>query len=124
MIKYVKEFEFPGYAKGGRTQVKRETMGKVSNIRKDSQNAVTRGRSATQVDKTQMNIPGGAMLQQPPMGQPPMGQPPMGQSPMKKGGKVEKVMHEFKSGKLHSGSKKGPAVSSRKQAIALSLIHI
>lgn len=35
-------------------------------------------------------------------------------------GKVEKVMREFKSGKLHSG-KKGPVVNSRKQAIAIAL---
>jgi len=39
---------------------------------------------------------------------------------MAKGGKVEKVMKEFKSGKLHSG-KKGPIVRSRKQAIAIAL---
>jgi hypothetical protein len=39
----------------------------------------------------------------------------------KKGGKVEKVMHEFKTGALHSGSKKGPVVKSRKQAIAIAL---
>jgi len=40
-----------------------------------------------------------------------------------KGGqaKVSKVMKEFKSGKLHSGSKKGPVVKSRKQAIAIAL---
>lgn len=37
------------------------------------------------------------------------------------GGKVEKVMHEFKTGDLHSGSKKGPVVGSRKQAIAIAL---
>ena len=37
------------------------------------------------------------------------------------GGKVKKVMHEFKAGKLHSGSKKGPMVKSRKQAIAIAL---
>jgi hypothetical protein len=36
-------------------------------------------------------------------------------------GKVEKVMHEYKSGKLHSGSKSGPKVKSRKQAIAIAL---
>jgi hypothetical protein len=30
-------------------------------------------------------------------------------------------MHEFKIGKLHSGSKKGPQVSNRKQAIAIAL---
>lgn len=42
---------------------------------------------------------------------------------MKKGGdtKVGTVMHEFKAGKLHSGSKKGPVVKSRKQAIAIAL---
>jgi hypothetical protein len=30
-------------------------------------------------------------------------------------------MHEFKHGKLHSGSKEGPKVKSRKQAIAIAL---
>lgn len=35
--------------------------------------------------------------------------------------KVEKVMHEFKEGKLHSGSKSGPEVSDPKQAIAIAL---
>lgn len=35
--------------------------------------------------------------------------------------KVEKVMHEFKVGKLHTGSKKGPLVKNRKQAIAIAL---
>lgn len=35
--------------------------------------------------------------------------------------KVEKVMHEFKEGELHSGYKKGPKVKSRKQAIAIAL---
>ena len=34
---------------------------------------------------------------------------------------VETVMREFKSGKLHSGSKKGPKVASQKQAIAIAL---
>lgn len=35
--------------------------------------------------------------------------------------KVEKTMHEFKHGQLHSGSKKGPKVKSRKQAVAIAL---
>jgi hypothetical protein len=34
---------------------------------------------------------------------------------------VKKEMHEFKEGKLHSGSKKGPVVSNPKQAIAIAL---
>lgn len=39
---------------------------------------------------------------------------------MPKKSKVEKVMHEYKEGTLHSG-KKGPKVKSRKQAIAIAL---
>lgn len=35
--------------------------------------------------------------------------------------KVSKVMREYGKGKLHSGSKKGPTVKSRKQAIAIAL---
>lgn len=35
--------------------------------------------------------------------------------------KIAKVMEEFKEGELHSGSKKGPVVTSPKQAIAISL---
>jgi hypothetical protein len=35
--------------------------------------------------------------------------------------KVGKVMHEFKHGTLHSGSKHGPKVKSRKQAIAIGM---
>lgn len=33
----------------------------------------------------------------------------------------EEVMHKFKHGNLHSGSKKGPKVKDRKQAIAIML---
>ena len=39
-------------------------------------------------------------------------------------GKVEKVMSEYKAGKLHSGKPgpgKGPAVKSKKQAVAIAL---
>lgn len=35
--------------------------------------------------------------------------------------KISKVMGEFKAGTLHSGSKKGPEVTSRKQATAIAL---
>ena len=45
----------------------------------------------------------------------------MGKQVLKAPGKVRKVMKEFKSGKLHSGSKKGPVVKSNKQAIAIAL---
>ena len=33
----------------------------------------------------------------------------------------DEVMHKFKQGKLHSGSKKGPVVTNRKQAVAVML---
>lgn len=35
--------------------------------------------------------------------------------------KVKKVMGEFKKGKLHTGSKKGPVVKDPNQAIAIAL---
>jgi len=38
-----------------------------------------------------------------------------------KRGKMHKVMSEFKLGTLHSGSKRGPKVKSRKRAIAIGL---
>jgi hypothetical protein len=33
--------------------------------------------------------------------------------------KVKKVMKEFEEGKLHSGSKKGPVVKDKNQALAI-----
>ena len=47
---------------------------------------------------------------------------PSVKKPATKGGaaKVQKVMHEFKGGSLHSG-KGGPVVKSKKQAIAIAL---
>lgn len=33
--------------------------------------------------------------------------------------KIKKVMQEFGKGELHSGSKKGPIVTSPKQAVAI-----
>ena len=35
--------------------------------------------------------------------------------------KIAKVMREYKHGALHSGSKKGPQVTNRRQAIAIAL---
>lgn len=35
--------------------------------------------------------------------------------------KIKKVMTEFKEGKLHSGSKSGPMVKSKPQALAIAL---
>ena len=35
--------------------------------------------------------------------------------------KIGKVMHEYKMGELHTGSKAGPMVKSRKQAVAIAM---
>ncbi len=35
--------------------------------------------------------------------------------------KIKRVMHEYKEGELHSGSKKGPVVTNKDQAIAIAL---
>lgn len=48
----------------------------------------------------------------------------MAKTPTTKAGKAAKmktVMHEFKTGSLHSGSKKGPIVKNPKQAVAIGL---
>jgi len=42
-------------------------------------------------------------------------------SKKQKPSKIGKVMGEYKAGELHSGSKSGPVVKNRKQAIAISL---
>lgn len=45
----------------------------------------------------------------------------MAKKETKKQAKAHKTMHEFKHGTLHSGSKHGPKVKSRKQAVAIAL---
>ena len=37
------------------------------------------------------------------------------------GRKVQTVMHEWGKGQLHSGSPRGPKVTSQKQAVAIAL---
>ncbi len=38
-----------------------------------------------------------------------------------KAAKIERVMHEYKHGALRSGSKSGPKVKSRRQAVAIAM---
>lgn len=47
--------------------------------------------------------------------------PPAPKMPRSPINKVERVMREFKSGALHSGSKSGPPVTNRKQAVAIGM---
>jgi hypothetical protein len=45
----------------------------------------------------------------------------MSKSKKSRKGKIEKVMHEWKEGELHSGSKNGPVVTNPKQGIAIAI---
>lgn len=47
--------------------------------------------------------------------------PPPTPTPLGKDGKVGKVMGEFKHGTLHSGSKSGPKVKNKRQAVAIAM---
>ena len=97
-IRYVKDFEFPsaaGFSSSAPSKVTGQMFAKGGKVEKEP--------------KGMMVIIG-------------VGKPKH-DAPMEKakGGKVEKVMHEFGSGKLHSGSKKGPKVTNPKQAVAIAL---
>jgi hypothetical protein len=131
-FKYVKDFVFPGEAgysgSAGKTAVKgyyrggnvdrtkkvirneREELNRVEAKRKDAGQEVKRVKAEMRYDKAELKgdkKPGAMML--------------------KKGGqakgeaKIGKVMTEYKEGELHSGSKKGPEVTNRKQAVAIAL---
>jgi ribosomal protein L21E len=39
----------------------------------------------------------------------------------KQSNKIGKVMHEYKAGTLNTGSKTGPVVTSKKQAVAIAM---
>lgn len=76
----------------------------------------------------QMDMQGGRGTQQMNMGKPPATPGRPAQMMMAKGGmtpkqeaKMGKVINEFKSGELHSGSKSGPMVKNRKQAVAIAM---
>lgn len=45
----------------------------------------------------------------------------MAKQKTKKQKKISKVMHEYAEGDLHSGSKKGPVVKKKDQAIAIAI---
>lgn len=139
-LKYVKEFDFSAkpcnystggeaksscYKKGGKVapaKAKAASRPKVEKSAKvESVQTPTMRRDEMQRSQTVVNPRLGGM------GVPVASQSPLIAPPaMKTGGKVAqkkmgKVMGEFKSGELHSGSKKGPVVKSRKQAVAIAM---
>ena len=97
-IRYVKDFEFPSAA-GFTSSAPSKVTGPM----------FAKGGKVEKAPKGMMVVIG-------------IGKPKH-DAPMEKakGGKVGKVMHEFGAGELHSGSKKGPKVTSPKQAVAIAL---
>lgn len=104
------------------------TMQKKEVVQKESTRGMTAGGLGMLRDKTNLGIndnknPGIKRRSVPVAPNQPM------IAPYKKGGlmsekgakKVERVMSEFKSGDLHSGSTKGPLVKNPKQAVAIAL---
>jgi hypothetical protein len=131
--KTVKDFEFPasfGFTgSGGKTVVKGYTRKSKNDLTPRSNlpqyNAVEqKALSKRTVQSSSPTNPRGAPPN--PAKDDAFEYSTLGYKDMKKGGavrpaKVAKVMHEFKAGTLHSGSKKGPKVTSRKQAIAIAI---
>lgn len=126
-----------GYAQGGaakpqvRSMAKREmtstpTMEKREVVERSSVKApaappeMLRDRSALGIRNNKN--PGMGRRQMPVAPREPM-IPLKAGGPVSKAGaaKVSKVMGEYKSGELHSGSKTGPVVKSKKQAVAIAL---
>lgn len=126
-----------GYAQGGsvkpevRSMAKREmmatpTMEKKEVIQRTAVKAPAAPREMLR-DNSRLGIKDNKNPGIPRRGVPVAPREPM--IPLKAGGavpkagayKVPKVMKEFKAGELHSGSKTGPVVTSRKQAVAIAL---
>ena len=126
-----------GYAKGGmmkpevRSMAKREmmatpTMEKKEVVQRESVKAPAAPAGMLR-DKSALGIKSNKNPGIPRRGVPVAPREPM--IPLKAGGavpkagaaKIPKVMHEFKAGELHSGSKTGPVVKNPKQAIAIAL---
>ena len=136
-LKYVKEFDFntkacnyetggmvkPEYAKGGKVTEKAtgETYPSRKAMEKHEKEETPRMQREELIQKA--TIKGAIPRRSVPVA-------PAGPLiALKKGGavpkagafKIPKVMTEFKEGKLHSGSKKGPEVTNPKQAVAIAM---
>jgi hypothetical protein len=135
-LQYVKDFDFKSagktvglckggpvkYAKGGAVTEKAtgEKYPSGSAMIKHERTETPRMQREELIERVKTNVPA-----------PRKGVPVASSQPliaMKKGGavskgemKMGKVMSEYKHGELHSGSKTGPLVTNRKQAVAIAM---
>lgn len=132
-LKYVKDFDFstagktvglckggmaaPKYAKGG------AVVEKATGERYPSRQAMMRHetRETPNTQREELIQRSKVVSPRTPARAPLIPMKSGGPVPAKAAAKTPKVMAEFKSGELHSGSKAGPAVKSRKQAVAIAL---
>lgn len=136
-VKYVKEFEFGGSVSHKKPPGMKKDLA-PSKPFKGAYEGYARGGKVKMLDKmmrehreempvraamSAQSMPARAKPNAPAQGAARMeSRPVMGRGQgYAKGGKVAKVMREYKKGELHSGSKKGPVVKNPKQAIAIAL---
>ena len=99
------------------SRIKRETRSE----RKDAGEEMSRVRKEMRYDEAKMKNDRPMRKQYPVDRREPMIAMKSGGMTPKQEAKVGRVMGEFKEGKLHSGSKSGPEVTNRKQAVAIAL---
>lgn len=113
------------YAAGGRTSYADLQMKKAATKAREEAfrkaNSVEARAAAARAARAARSGPTRSLRPAPTMTIMPVPMSDDGMVMAKKGGKIEKVMREYKEGKLHSGSKKGPVVKDRKQAVAIAL---
>ena len=136
-MKYVKEFDFnakpcnyesggmvkPAYKRGGAVKEKAtgETYPSRKSMEKHEKEETPRMQREELIQKA--TVKGAIPRRSVPVAptSPLIGLKKGGSVPKAGAAKIPKVMTEFKEGKLHSGSKKGPEVTNPKQAIAIAL---
>ena len=121
-FKYVSEFEFPsdkgysgsagqtsvkGYCRGGKV-MKKADGGAVKSCKTEVKKGVHKHEEAMHPNRPLTKMAKGGFNSTPLVGK-------------KQEAKIGKVMGEYKSGDLHSGSKEGPTVKGKKQALAIAL---
>jgi hypothetical protein len=118
-------------ARGGSASVKdavrneREEMSRIKqetrSERKDAGQEMSRVRREMRYDEQKMKGAQPVRKQYPTDRREPMIAMKAGGMAAKKEAKIGKVMGEYKAGELHSGSKTGPVVKDRKQALAIAM---
>jgi len=120
--KMMKNSEMSGYKKGGSVKEKAtgETYPSRKAMAKHEMEETPRMQREEVMQRAVVKAPARKAVPVAPVG-PLLAMKKGGSVPKKGMAKIPKVMNEFKSGELHSGSKSGPVVTNRKQAVAIAM---